>query len=130
MANFWFKLKLWTKGILVGLLVLYVIFFTYFNAQEQVQLWYWFHHQPQTNLLLLVLCTFIAGMVAMLLVQTTIRTMRQFREMKTRGRTGRLDRDLNDQKTKAAMLQTREPAPAPVVSPPSAIETLESRRQA
>jgi uncharacterized integral membrane protein len=131
MANFWFKLKLWTKVILASLLVIYVILFTYFNAQEKVELWYWFNHHPQTDLLLLVLCTFIAGMIAMLIVQTTFRTMRQVKEIQTRGRAERLDRDLTDQKAKAAMLQTREPAApaAPAAPPPPAIESLESRRQ-
>ena len=128
MANFWFKLKLWFKAALVGLLVLYVILFTYFNSQQQVQFWYWFRHQPQTNLLLLVLCSFIAGVVGMILAQTTFRTLRQFQEMSLRGRMERLDRDLIDRKTKAAMLQTRE-AVTPPAAPPAPIESLESRRQ-
>lgn len=128
MANFWVKLKLWTKVTLAGMLVLYVIFFTYFNSQETVQLWYWFRHQPQTNLLLLVLCTFIAGAIATILAQTTFRTLRQFQEVKMRGRIERLDRNLADQKTKAAMLQTRD-VPVATVAPPPPIESLESRRQ-
>jgi hypothetical protein len=129
MANFWFKLKLWFKATLAGLLALYVILFTYFNAQEKVQFWYWFRHQPQTNLLLLVLCSFIAGVVGTILGQTTFRTLRQLQEMKMRGRLDRLDRDMTDRKTKAAMLQTREVAPAPAPAPPAPIESLESRRQ-
>jgi uncharacterized membrane protein YciS (DUF1049 family) len=130
MANFWFKLKLWTKATLVGLLALYVILFTYFNAQEKVQFWYWFHHQPETNLLLFVLCTFFAGVIAAILAQTMFRTLRQVREMKMRSKLDRLDRDLTDRKVKAAMLQTRETpaAPAPAAPPPP-IESLESRRQ-
>jgi len=130
MANFWFKLKLWTKAIFAGLLLLYVILFTYFNAQEKVQFWYWFHHQPQTNLLLLVLCSFLAGMVGAIVIQTTFRTLRQVQEMKMRSKMDRLDRDLTDRKNKAAMLQTREPAaPIPAPAPPPPIESLESRRQ-
>jgi uncharacterized integral membrane protein len=130
MANFWFKLKLWTKATLAGLLVMYVILFTYSNAQEKVKFWYWFGHQPQTNLLLLVLYSFLAGIVGAIFAQTMFRTLRQVQEMKMRSKMDRLDRDLTDRKTKAAMLQTREPAaPAPAPVPPPPIESLESRRQ-
>jgi lysylphosphatidylglycerol synthetase-like protein (DUF2156 family) len=132
MANFWFKLKLWTKSILAGLLVLYVILFTYRNAQEKVVFWYWFGHQPETNLLLFVLCTFFAGVLAAIIAQMMWRTLKQVREMKMRSQMERLDRDLVDRKAKAAMLQTRDVQAAPPVAPvapPLPIESLESRRQ-
>jgi len=132
MANFWFKLKLWTQGIVAGLLLLYVIFFTYFNSQEQIKFWYWFHHQPETNLLLFGLSTFAAGVVVTIAARIASRTLRQLRDMKMRSRVERLDRDLADQKVKAAMLQTKDAAaaePAPAAPPPPMIEGLESRRQ-
>ena len=134
MANFWFKLKLWAQGIFAGLIVLYVILFTYFNSQEKVQFWYWFHHQPETNLLFFGLCTFIAGVFATILCAFALRTVKQVSEMKARSRMERLDRDLTDRKAKAAMLQTRDSAPEPASAPsapppPPPVESLESRRQ-
>lgn len=107
MGNLWLKIKIWTKIILVAAVFLYVILFTYYNASEHVHLWYWFHHQPQTTALLLVLCAFLAGVVASFLVRTTFRTIRQVQEVQSRSRVQRLDREMADMRAKAAMLQTR-----------------------
>ena len=127
MGHLWLKIWIWLKVIVGCALVLYVILFVYNNAQEKVQFWYWFHRQPQTNLLLLVLCTFVAGIVGAVLATIGFRTVRQVSDLKARNRAQRLDRDLADLKNKAAMLQTKSPPPEKL--PPSPIETLEDRRQ-
>jgi len=111
MGNLWLRIRIWSKVTLVALLFLYVILFTFFNAQEKVRFWYWFRHQPQTNLLVLVLCTFLAGVIGALLVRTTFRTIHQVRDLKARNRSQRLDREIADIRTKAAMLQTRSTPP-------------------
>jgi len=136
MANLWLKIKIWTKVLLISAMVIYVILFTYKNAQEPVKFWYWFGHEPHTNLLLLVLCSFLAGVVGTVLARTTIRTLQQVSELQDRARSQRMDRDMADIRAKAAMLQTKAPyvAPAPAQAPAPAphvtpIETLEDRTQ-
>ena len=135
MANLWLKIRIWTKIIVVTAIVLYVILFTYKNAQFRVELWYWFNHKPETNLLLVVLCTFLAGVIATLVARTTLKTIHQVQELQDRARTQKMGRDMADIRAKAAMLQTKSPAPAspspepPAKAPPSPIETLEDRTQ-
>src|ERR1700730_6682791 len=134
MGHLWLKIRIWTKVILVSLLVLYVILFTYKNAQERVQLWYWFNHTPETNLLLVVLCSFVAGVVGTILARATVRTIRQVQDLQDRARTQKMGRDMADIRAKAAMLQTKSTsesaAPeAPPRTAPAPIETLEDRTQ-
>jgi uncharacterized membrane protein YciS (DUF1049 family) len=119
MGNLWLRIKIWFKVALVAALFIYVIFFTYNNAQEKVQFWYWFHRQPQTNLLFLVLCTFLAGVIAAFLIRTLVRTIHQIQDVQSRSRSNRLDREIAEIKTKAAMLQTRPPGVAEPLAPPA-----------
>lgn len=114
MSNLWLRIKIWFKVALVAALVIYVILFVYFNASQEVQFWYWPRHQPTTTLLLLVLCSFLAGVVATLLVRTTLLTVRQISDLQQRARVQRMDRQIADIHTKAAMLQTKPPGVAPV----------------
>ena len=62
---------------------------------------------------MLVLCAFLAGIVGVILVRTTYRTLRQVRDLKDRTRAQRIDRDMADIRAKAAMLQTKQPTPRP-----------------
>src|ERR1700681_2742760 len=105
MGNLWLRIRIWSKALLVTVLVLYVILFVYKNAQKKVEFWYWFHRgpEPEINLLLLVLCTFLAGIVGAVLVRTTFRTVRQVQDLKDRTRAQRQDRDIAEMKTKASM---------------------------
>jgi uncharacterized membrane protein YciS (DUF1049 family) len=109
MANLWLKIKIWFKVTLVAAVFVYVIIFTAENASEKAHFWYWFNHKPETTLLFLVLCAFVAGVAATLLVRTTIRTMRQISELQQRSRIHRMDQQIADIHTKAAMLQTKPP---------------------
>lgn len=110
MANLWLKIKIWFKVTLVCAVFVYVIIFTAKNASEKAHFWFWFNHQPETTLLFLVLCAFVAGIIASFLVRTTFRTMRQINELKQRSRIHRMDQQIADIHTKAAMLQTKPPA--------------------
>jgi uncharacterized integral membrane protein len=118
MSNIWLRIKIWFKVALVTALVIYVILFVYFNASQEVQFWYWPRHQPKTTLLLLVLCSFLAGIVATLLVRTTFRTIRQISDLQQRARAQRMDRQIADIHSKAAMLQTKPVGTAPVEPEP------------
>jgi lysylphosphatidylglycerol synthetase-like protein (DUF2156 family) len=110
MGNVWLKLKIWIKVVLLAIVLLYVLFFVYKNAKEPVKLWYWYNHQPQTTVLMLALCSFLAGIAGTLLVRTTFATIRQVNELKGRQRTQRLDRAVADMQAKAAMLRTKSDA--------------------
>lgn len=121
MANLWLKIKIWFKVTLIAAVFVYVIMFTAENASEKAHFWYWFNHKPETTLLLLVCCAFVAGVVASLLVRTTIRTMRQISELQHRSRIHRMDQQIADIHSKAAMLQTKPPATsaAPEIEEPN-----------
>lgn len=118
MSNLWLRIKIWFKVTLVAAVFVYVVIFTAKNASEKARFWYWFNHQPETTLLFLVLCAFVAGVVSTLLVRTTLRTMRQISDLQHRSRIHRMDQQIADIHTKAAMLQTKPPAAAA----PQAIE--------
>lgn len=115
MSNLWLRIKIWFKVALVAAVFIYIILFTAQNASQKVQFWYWFGHQPETNLLFLVLCSFVAGVVVSLLVRTTLLTVRQISELQQRARVQRMDRQIADIHSKAAMLQTKPPAASPPV---------------
>jgi uncharacterized integral membrane protein len=139
MANLWLKIRIWTKVVVISAMVIYVILFTYNNAQERVRLWYWFNHSPETNLLLAVLCSFVAGVVGTILARTTLRTVRQVQDLQDRARSQKMDRDMAEIRAKAAMLQTKaaqvasaapmEAAEPPPKASPTPIESLEDRTQ-
>jgi NADH:ubiquinone oxidoreductase subunit 5 (subunit L)/multisubunit Na+/H+ antiporter MnhA subunit len=107
MGNLWLKIKVWFKVALVAALILYVIVFTAKNSSKTAQFWYWYNHTLDTTLLVLVLCSFLAGVVGSLLFRTMFRTVHQLQELKERSRTQRIDRQVADIHSKAAMLQTR-----------------------
>lgn len=107
MGDLWLKMKIWTKAILFGLIALYVLLFFFNNAGKNVTLWLFVNREHTISVLLLVFLTFIIGVIGTLLVRTTLKTVRQIRDMRVRERAVRLEREVADMKTKAAMLQTR-----------------------
>ena len=114
----WLKIKIWTKGLIFGALVIYTLVFLLKNSDENANIWYWFFKPKYTvSVLLLTFFAFLAGVLGTLLVRTTFTTIRQIREARARSRTDRLEREVADMKTKAAMLKTKTSAPAASPSP-------------
>jgi len=109
MGTLWLKIKVWTKGILTLLVVLYALFFAY-NNSEETTVWLWFNHSPTHSKLVLLAIAFFAGVICTILVRTTVRTLRQVRDLRMRSRTDRIERELADMKQKASRLQTK-PSP-------------------
>ena len=107
MGNLWLKVKIWAKVLLLAAVLLYVMVFIYNNAKEPVTFWYWYHRQPQTTVLMLALCSFLAGVIGTLLVRTTYATVKQIGELQHRQRAQRLDRAVADMQAKAAMLRSK-----------------------
>ena len=107
MGNLWLKLKIWTKGLLIGAVLIYALLFLLNNSGQSVTFWYWFSHERQTSMLVLVTVAFLAGGGCALLIRTTFTTIKQVRELRTRNRIEKLERSQAEIKAKAAMLQTR-----------------------
>jgi uncharacterized integral membrane protein len=103
----WLKIKVWTKIIIFGILTLYVLIFVVKNGDRAAKFWYWFGRDYEVPLLFLVFFAFIVGVVGTILVRTSLKTVAQFREMRQRSHTDRLEQEVADMRVKAAMLQTR-----------------------
>ena len=113
MTNIWLKFRIWTKVVLFILVAIYALLFFINNTGKVVSPWIFFGREPATPLLLLIFLTFAIGVIGTLLVRTTLKTIRQVRELRERSRSEKIERELADMKSKAAMLQTRrEPPPA------------------
>jgi uncharacterized integral membrane protein len=106
MSDLWLKIKVWTKGIIAALVLLYVIVFIAKNSQP-VRFWWWYNHQDEYSALLLIGIAFFAGIGSTVLFRTTLRTVKQVQDLKARNRSQRMEREFADMKSKAAMLQTR-----------------------
>ena len=115
----WLKIKVWTKIVLFALLALYALVFLVKNSGREVQFWYWYDRDPQLPVLTLVLATFVVGVIGTILIRTTFKTIRQVRELQSRGRSERLQREVDEMKTKAATLRTRENVASGSEPPPS-----------
>ena len=114
----WLKIKIWTKSLVFGALLIYTLVFLLKNSDENANIWYWFFKPKYTvSVLLLTFFAFLAGVLGTLLVRTTFTTLRQIRESRSRSRTDRLEREVADMKAKAAMLKTRPPAGAAGTAP-------------
>ena len=126
MNTLWLKIKIWTKIAVLAIVTIYALFFIAKNS-EDVKVWYWFG-RPTLNMpaLLLIFLSILVGVIGALLARTTFKTIRQIRELRERSRIERLERLERDQKTKAAMLKTRDSgvqqqpaAPTDPTAPPS-----------
>jgi hypothetical protein len=107
MGTLWLKIKVWTKVAIVFALLVYTAVFVYQNSSKSVTPWFWFGHEPPTSVLVLVLCAFLVGVVGTILFRTTIKTLRQIRNLRERTRSERLEREMAEMRTKAAMLRSR-----------------------
>lgn len=106
MTNTWLKIKVWSKIVIVAILVIYAILFLVFNMNQSVTVWIWGKYH--INVLPLIFCTFLFGVVATILVRTSFRTLRQIQELRGRTQAQRLQRDIDEMKSKAGRLQTRD----------------------
>jgi lysylphosphatidylglycerol synthetase-like protein (DUF2156 family) len=125
MGDFWFKLKVWTKTTLFAVLFIYAILFIYNNSNEPVHFWWWFGHNYEHEKLTFGFVSFLGGVVVTLIVRTSLSTMQQMREFKSRSRQQRIEKDLQDMKDKAARLQTRAATPSTPI--PGAFEAPDAK---
>ena len=107
MGNLWLKIKVWTKVAIVFALFVYGVVFVYQNSSKAVKPWFWFGREPDTSVLVLVLCAFLLGVVGTILFRTTIKTLRQIRSLRERTKAERLEREMAEMRAKAARLRSR-----------------------
>jgi uncharacterized integral membrane protein len=107
MGDFWFKLKVWAKTTLFAVIVVYALIFIYNNSGQEVDFWWWFGHDTKHDKLTFGFASFLGGVILTIVVRTSLATMRQMRDLQSRTRSQRLERDMQDMKEKAARLQTR-----------------------
>ena len=63
MANFWLKLKIWTKIILSGLIAIYVLAFILENHGNEAKLWIFPNKSYDSTTLVVAFFAFLAGMI-------------------------------------------------------------------
>ncbi len=117
MGSMWLKVRIWTKVTLFALLVIYVIAFILENNSERVKFWYFPYRTAQTSVFLLTFYTFLAGVIGYLIVRTTFKTLRQIRDLRRKSQAERLEREVADMRSKAAMLRAK-PIPGDEPDPP------------
>jgi uncharacterized integral membrane protein len=124
----WLKIKVWTKVVLFSLVFLYALVFIWMNGDKTAKFWYWPKHEPEWPVLFLTMGAFLTGIIVTILLRTTFKTIGQVRELQSRSRAQRLQREVEQMKSKAAMLRTRDGAagggaeaapPAPAESTPA-----------
>ena len=109
MGGLWLRIKVWTKVALFALLTVYVLAFIFKNIGPRVDLWVWFFTPPiNLSVLLLALVSFLIGVLGTVLSRTTYKTIRQLRDLREKTRAQRLEREVADMRSKAAMLRSRD----------------------
>ncbi|HLL91000.1 MAG TPA: hypothetical protein VK324_16995 [Tepidisphaeraceae bacterium] len=108
----WQKIKLWSKIVILGLVLLHALLFIFLNLgtviEPRLSLIYKTYDRP--NFLVVTLVTSVVSIFGWWMFWLVFRTLRQIREVGTRARTDRLEREMEQIKQKAAMLQTRPDA--------------------
>jgi lysylphosphatidylglycerol synthetase-like protein (DUF2156 family) len=107
MNEVWLGIKVWTQRLILAAVVVYAALYVYNNTGEPVQFWYWFKHTHSTTVFVLTSGAFLIGVICTILAGTAWKTVRQIKELRSRGRQEKLEREIAEMKTKAAMLQTR-----------------------
>ncbi len=110
----WEKLKFYTRVILFSALALYLLVVVTLNWSISVQgrLRLVFTEFENPRILMVMLVTGVLSIVAWWLIRTIFKTIRQFRTLRERSRTAKLEKEVADMRAKAGMLQTREIPPA------------------
>ena len=80
MADTWFKIKVWTKLILIGLVVLFVGLFILENYSNMASVWLFGTHTM--TVLELLTGTFLCGVIVTLVAKPIYRTLGQIAELR------------------------------------------------
>jgi uncharacterized integral membrane protein len=122
MVNLWLKIKIWTKVLLFSALFIYVLLFVVCNHEHQADVWFYPGRTLQSSVLLVALFSFLGGVISTILVRTTVRTLRQVRELQERTRSAKLERAVQEMHIKAAMLRAKPGAGLAADAPATSLE--------
>jgi hypothetical protein len=118
MNSVWQKFLAIVKFVVLGLLLIHVIMFIVLNisavVDTRLSLIYKSYDRP--NFLLVMLLTSVLSIFGWWLFRTSLKTIRQMNEASSRARTSRLERDMAEMQSKAAMLQSK-PTPPDISEP-------------
>src|SRR5687767_5382571 len=111
----WEKFKLWTRVILFGALTIYLLIVVTLNWTLRIdgQLHLMFLQYEKPRVLVVLLITAVLSIFGWWLIRTIFKALRQFRDVRDRSRTARLEREMVEMKAKAGMLQKKENTPSP-----------------
>ena len=111
MSSLWLKIKVWSKIVVFALLAIYTLVFLLKNGDRTTPFWWWYNRDNTLPVLWLVFFAFLAGVVGTILLRTTFKTIRQFREMRARGASEQLAREVAEMKAKEARAATMQTKP-------------------
>jgi len=121
----WEKIKLWTRVVVFGAMALYLLIVLTLNwglvVEGKLRLMFTEFDHPRVLVVLLV--TAVISIFGWWLFRTIFKTLRQFRSLRERSRTTKLEKEVAEMKAKAGMLQKKDPPAAPVTTPTPAIST-------
>lgn len=111
MENLWLKIKIWTKIVIFSIVVIYLLMFVFKNSDQELTIWFWFGYDIRTSMLVLIPVVLLAGVIGTLVVRMAFRAVRQFRELRERTAAAKMQKDVEDLKTKAAVMQVKPEPP-------------------
>jgi hypothetical protein len=106
----WEKIKLWTRVVIFGALALYLLIVIAVNWELRLngplQLVFVKFDSPRVLVVLLV--TAVVSVFGWWLARAVFKTVRQFRSVRDRSRTAKLEKEMAEMRAKASMLQKKE----------------------
>jgi hypothetical protein len=106
----WEKFKLWTRVVIFGALSLYLLIVIAVNWELRLngplQLVFVKFDNPRVLLVLLV--TAVVSVFGWWLTRAVFKTVRQFRSVRDRSRTAKLETEMAEMRAKASMLREKE----------------------
>src|SRR3954470_954539 len=122
----WEKIKLWTRVVIFGALTLYLLVVVLMNWDKRLngplQLVFVTFESPRVLVVLLV--TALVSLFGWWLTKAVYKTTRQFRSVRDRSRTAKLEKDMADMRAKASMLREKEPAMSAATSAPQGLPVV------
>lgn len=112
MGNLWAKIKLWTKGIVFGVLCLYAAFFIVENLGNRTKVWLVFGYDPDLPILIWLIFAFFTGVITNILVRAARTALRQLRELKERTLMERIQREHEQKLARAEALNAKPADPS------------------
>ncbi|MEM1012357.1 MAG: hypothetical protein AAGI46_09055 [Planctomycetota bacterium] len=96
------KVRIWTKVTLLSIVAIYTIVFVLLNGRGTIDVWLFPTVTLNTSPIVGLLAAFVLGALAMLLTRMAFATLRQAKTAREKGRTDRLEREIQEMKLRAS----------------------------